>query len=95
MDFDVVDCDEFSMLERNSVVGSSFASVFPRGSLIGEDFAEPYKPIEEEKDEEQKTLDIDKFIEFMRQMTQHEKMTTENFLKCIYAKNEVEFEKYM
>jgi hypothetical protein len=49
MDFDVVDADQFSQLERSSIIGSSFASAFPRGSVTGE-YMDSFLPIEEQKE---------------------------------------------
>jgi hypothetical protein len=49
MDFNVVDVDQFSQLERSSILGSSFASAFPRGS-VSEDMGDSYVPVEEEKE---------------------------------------------
>ena len=71
-------------------MGSSFASVFPRGSVSDNTFL----PVEEEKEEE-KQMDIERFIKQMKDMTDHEKKVTENFLKSIYSKNEEEFGKFI
>ena len=49
MDFDVVDADQFSQLERSSIIGSSFASAYPRGSVTGE-YMDYFIPLEEEKE---------------------------------------------
>ena len=83
MDFDVVDADQFSQLERSSIIGSSFCSAFPSGSVAGEF---EYFPIEEDKEKENK-LDTVRFIQQMKDMTDHEKKVTETFLKYIYSKN--------
>ena len=71
-------------------MGSSFASVFPSGSVCDDAFL----PVEEQKEEE-KQIDIERFIKQMKDMTDHEKKVTENFLKSIYSKNEEEFGKFI
>ena len=82
MDFDVVDADQFSQLERSSIIGSSFCSAFPSGSVAGE-----FEEFEVEEEKEKNKMDTVRFIQQMKDMTDHEKKVTETFLKYIYSKN--------
>jgi hypothetical protein len=40
-------------------------------------------------------MDIERFMKQMRDMTEHEKKVTENFLKSIYSKNEEDFVRFV
>ena len=74
-------------------MGSSFASEFPRGSVAEGEYDDVFNPVEEEKEKESNKLDTVKFIQQMKDMTDHEKKITETFLKFIYSKNKEDFDK--
>lgn len=66
MDFNLVGVDEFSELERNSILGSSFASAFPRGSVVGQDFEECFREVEEVKESEKDKAPTTNILNFIK-----------------------------